>query len=505
VSEGNGGSNLNNVLQFGPGITASQITVTEDSTNDIYVTDGVTGDQVKLDNEMTNNIYGVQQVLFADGTSLSRAQLIALAIAGTAGANTIYGPPNGSSVFDGKGAPSGSQDKDIASGVGDTFIFDAGYGHLEVSEGNGGSNLNNVLQFGPGITASQITVTEDSTNDIYVTDGVTGDQVKLDNEMTNNIYGVQQVLFADGTSLSRAQLIALAIAGTTGANTIYGPPNGSSVFDGKGAPSGSQDKDISSGVGDTFIFDAGYGHLEVSEGNGGSNLNNVLQFGPGITASQITVTEDSSNSIYITDGVTGDQVKLDNEMTNNIYGVQQVLFADGTSLDKSQLQALETTGTTGADILYGAAGTDRFDGKGAPSGSSDTEIGKGGDDTYVFNRGYGQLNINNVAGTAAHGQLDFGPGLTEQDLWFVHSGNNLVIDRLGSSDSVTIQGWFTGTGSTLSEIVSSDGLKLDSQLSQLVSAMATYASANIGFNPLTATQMPTDSTLQNTIAASWHS
>jgi hypothetical protein len=35
--------------------------------------------------------------------------------------------------------------------------------------------------------------------------------------------------------------------------------------------------------------------------------------------------------------------------------------------------------------------------------------------------------------------------------------------------------------------------------------MATYASAHCGFNPTAAgTTMPTDTTLQNAISASWH-
>jgi hypothetical protein len=34
--------------------------------------------------------------------------------------------------------------------------------------------------------------------------------------------------------------------------------------------------------------------------------------------------------------------------------------------------------------------------------------------------------------------------------------------------------------------------------------MATYSANNPGFNPATATQMPTDSNLQSAIAAAWH-
>jgi hypothetical protein len=34
--------------------------------------------------------------------------------------------------------------------------------------------------------------------------------------------------------------------------------------------------------------------------------------------------------------------------------------------------------------------------------------------------------------------------------------------------------------------------------------MASYQSAHSSFNPTTASSMPTDTTLQNAIAASWH-
>ncbi len=88
---------------------------------------------------------------------------------------------------------------------------------------------------------------------------------------------------------------------------------------------------------------------------------------------------------------------------------------------------------------------------------------------------------------------------------FVGISTNLVIDRLGSTDQITIDGWFGSTSSAkLSEIKASDGLEIDSQVNQLVAAMAAYSSNNAGFNPMTATQMPSDTTLQTAITAAWH-
>jgi hypothetical protein len=47
-------------------------------------------------------------------------------------------------------------------------------------------------------------------------------------------------------------------------------------------------------------------------------------------------------------------------------------------------------------------------------------------------------------------------------------------------------------------------MKLDTHVAQLVSAMAAYSAANPGFDPTTATQMPTDPGVQSAVAAAWH-
>jgi hypothetical protein len=201
---------------------------------------------------------------------------------------------------------------------------------------------------------------------------------------------------------------------------------------------------------------------------------------------------------------TSDQIQLSGEMTNSEDGVQSVQFADGTVWTGQQLAFAANTGTTGSDTITGTPGNDILNGR----GGNDYIAGDGGNDTYIFNQGYGELTVNNASatGTSAAGQLDFGAGINENNLWFVQSGNNLAIDVLGSQDQVVVQNWFDSStpSAALSEIEGSDGLEIDSQVSQLVQAMATYSSNNPGFNPATATQMPSDTALQSAIASAWH-
>jgi len=163
------------------------------------------------------------------------------------------------------------------------------------------------------------------------------------------------------------------------------------------------------------------------------------------------------------------------------------------------------TGTAGNDTLTGGPGNEILNG----AGGSDTLIGGGGYDTYQFNSAFSHATINNTAAdgiTTSRGEIDFGAGLTEQNLWFAQSGNDLQIDVLGTTEQVTVAGWSAGNARAQVDSINTtaDGAKLDTGVAQLVSAMATYSAANPGFNPASATQMPNDAALQGAVAAAWH-
>ena len=106
----------------------------------------------------------------------------------------------------------------------------------------------------------------------------------------------------------------------------------------------------------------------------------------------------------------------------------------------------------------------------------------------------------------ASGEVDFtSASVTDENLWFQQSGNNLVVDLLGTTDQITLTNWYNGNAANQVQSFHANGLTLDTQVAQLVQAMATYATNNSGFNSQTATSMPTDTTLQNVTTAAWHS
>jgi Ca2+-binding RTX toxin-like protein len=210
-------------------------------------------------------------------------------------------------------------------------------------------------------------------------------------------------------------------------------------------------------------------------------------------------------------------------------GTSGVLLADAVFQGASQFQQADSlqnmqnlVGSSFNDTLVGAAGGNSILAAGmgndvvTGNGNNNTLIAGTGTDTLInsgsasffkYQPADGVTTIVNGSGgnAASSNELDFGGSLTDENLWLLQSGNNLQIDVMGTQNHVTIRNWFSGVGNTLSEITAG-GLKLDTQVAQLVQAMATFQTNNPGFDPTAPvnTAAPNDTSLQNAIAAAWH-
>jgi Ca2+-binding RTX toxin-like protein len=468
-----------NLLKLGTGIIAASTSVTVDSGGNIYLIDGVSGDRIKLDSMMTysgtlNSSAGVQQVQFADGTVWTAQQLVQMAhtVYGTAGADKLAGTLGGSNVFDGKGGG----DVETGNGRNDTFVFNQGYGSLEINEWDVDTRDVNVLAFGSGIDPSSLTVMADSGGNLYLHDGISGDMVTLDDLLTNNHYGVQQMQFADGTVWTRSQLVDAETTGTSAADKLYGS-TGADMFDGKGG----NDEAIGGGGNDTFVYNQGYGSLEINEHDITTSNVSDLTLGAGIVSSSVVVTGDSSGNVYIADGAVGDAIKIDSMMTSqgtlSTYdGVKQVQFADGSVWTAQQLvqMAHDVNGTVGADNLTGTLGGGNiFDGK----GGNDLETGNGRNDTFVFDQGYASLEISEWDwNTSDVNVLKLGPGITASALTVTgDSGGNLHIADDVSGDAIKIDGLLSNKYDGVQQVQFSDGTVWSR--AQLIAAETTGTSA----------------------------
>ncbi len=441
-----------NVLQLGAGIAVADVSVSTDRFGDILLIDTMTGDTVTLDNETSGAAYGVQSVVFADGTTWSRAYLMDAKIVGTTGSDNLRGTAGVADIIDGKGG----DDYEDGKGGNDTFVFNSGYGHLEISEYDSASGAANVLQLGTGITPSALTVSGDGWGDIFLTDGVSGDRITIDNEMSSAANGVQSVVFADGTTWSRQDLINKELSGTTGSNNIYGT-SGADTIDGHGGGDYAGGK----GGGDTFIYNTGYGHLEIDEYDTSGSPANSLHFGAGIDPATISIAADRWGDLFLTDGVSGDQVAIDNALTSNAYGVQSVVFADGTTWSRQDLITKEMTGTSGSNEIYGTPGADTMDGH----GGSDTLHGKGGGDVFIYNGGYGHLEIDEYDTTGAPANsLHLGTGILASDIVVTADRfSDLILTDGVSGDQITLDTMLANGNYGVQSVVFADGTAWSAQ------------------------------------------
>ena len=294
----------------------------------------------------------------------------------------------------------------------------------------------------------------------------------------------------------------------TGAIAAYKTANAVvNLEDGTATINGSETSDTLSGIteaaglaaNDTLI--GGEGDTTLF----GSVAGDTLEGGPGTTVASY-----ASNDLAINLGA-GTAMLAGGGASDTLIGITDgaVSGTDDTVTSDSGSDVLYSTGSD--NTLIGGSGADTL----STSGTGDTLVAGSGSSTllatgtgayYDFGTDSSTASILNGASgaTSAANTLDFGAGTNDEDLWFVQAGNDLDIDLVGTTKAVTVENWFSNGGAQLSEI-SADGLELDSQFNQLISAMATYEAANPAFNAQTATAMPTDTSLQSVIANSWHS
>jgi subtilisin-like proprotein convertase family protein len=217
--------------------------------------------------------------------------------------------------------------------------------------------------------------------------------------------------------------------------------------------------------------------------------NSIIDLRPGSTDSVIanrSLTIGNNATITSADGGDGNNTLIANNLGDFLYGGR------------------------GNDTLIGGTGNDTLDG----GAGSDTLIGGGGNDTYDFSANYGPLVIINGVSTNSgpSGTLAFGAGIDNAgnimfgpgNLWFSQSGNDLVIQVLGSTDEVTVKGWFANTCNMLQFLELPDGSAIETPaINALATAMSAYQTSNPTFGSQTATAMPSNATLLATLQQVW--
>ena len=139
-------------------------------------------------------------------------------LSGAAGDDRMLGGDDDDSLSGGTGNDrlTGGAGADLLTGhVGDdVYIFARGFGQDIVREGDasGAGGGTDRIEFASGIAPSEITVWKaDANNDLLLSIAGTMDRVRLDGALTNSAMQIEQVVFANGTSWTWSQLVAMSV------------------------------------------------------------------------------------------------------------------------------------------------------------------------------------------------------------------------------------------------------------------------------------------------------
>ncbi|NMY12672.1 S8 family serine peptidase [Pseudomonas veronii] len=346
--------------------------------------------------------------------------------------------------------------------------------------------------------------------------------------------------------------------GGSGNDVLYGNTRNDSLYGGDGDDSlyGGEGNDIlvggagrdylAGGVGDdTYVWDDAGLASEIHEnaGEGGDTIQSAVDLDLGkfgnIENGQLT----GNATLTLTGNEVGNRLSGNGRGSrlvglggNDVYvidGPDSIIEAAGggydtilTTLSVLQLAAnvevlvsmgtgLQLTGNgldnelhgdAGNNVLYGQAGDDLLNagiGDDTLNGGRGNDLlyGGGGNDMYVFNRGDGQDTIINglVDTTPPAGTLLFGNDVNARQLWFSRSGDNLLVEVMGTEDRVILKNWYAKQANRLERILAGDGVALY-QIDGLVQAMAAYRAAHPGFNPQTGFEIPDDASLRSALS-----
>ena len=438
-STSSGGANL---LKFGEGIDASMLQIYDrDNALMVYV-DGY--GEINIKGMLGKNPAGVESFAFANGETWDLLKILSQLKPATEGNDNAVGTWR-DDTYDGRGG----WDSFNGHGGNDIIIFNQGYGTLIIKEQQDYSAAVPTvaeLRFGAGTLSDDLSVTANEDGHVVIRNITNGDLVILDSMAALSDHGVDVVRFANGESWSREQVMHKLMDGTSGDDYLIGGSS-ADLLDG----GGGNDIIVGGGGGDTFVFQRGYGHLQIVEYDDALVPDNILKL-VDIDAHQLSAAI-ISQGLVITDGESGDQIVM-----SDPGQIQRLQFDDGSTWLMDRLLELTSIGTTQSDTLRGL--DDRaqvFDGK----GGGDWIIDYGAaNDTFVYNPGYGELQL--TAYSIDNTTLHLGGGLAVEDLLFTFENTNLVIRDGHAGDRITVDNfeYFQDVG--FSQILFDDGSTLSS-------------------------------------------
>ncbi|WP_420475452.1 calcium-binding protein [Noviherbaspirillum sp. ST9] len=411
---------------------------------------------------------------------------------------------------DGRDTLDGGAGNDTLAGGngGDTYKFARGSGQDTISEDDYTTSELDTIEV--DALPSEVTLLRDDNNLILRINGTTDTLTVTGWFHDSGRFRVEQLRFSDNTLWGVSKLLDTASAsiGTAGAETLYGNSEANVIsglggndiligyggddtllggdgddnlngHDGRDTLDGGAGNDTLAGGngGDTYKFARGSGQDTISEDDYTTSEADTIEVDA--LASEITLVRDENNLILRINGTTDTLTVTGWFHDSGRFRVEQLRFSDNTLWGVSKLldTASVTIGTAGGDTLYGSNGTDLIDGRGGNDvligyGGDDTLLGGDGDDnlnghdgrdtldggagndtlaggnsgdTYKFARGSGQDTIVEDDYTTSEAdtiEVDALPS----EITLLRDANNLILRINGTTDTLTVSGWFQDSG-----------------------------------------------------------
>ncbi len=493
-------ANKTDAIEFAADILPADIIVTR-SGSDLILSLKNSTDKITVSGYFQNDgvtPYALEQIRFADGTSWSLDQIKTMTVVTTDGNDFIWGY---------------ATDDMLNGGLGDDSLY--------------GQAGNDTLQGGMGADSLS---------------GEGGDDTLLGDAGNDYLYGgagTDQLSGGEGSDYLTAGEGDDTLLGDAGADTLYGDI-GNDLLDG-----GTGNDYLIGGDGsDTYRFSRGWGQDSINNYDSSVNKTDAIEFAADILPADIIVTRSGSDLILSLKN-SADKITVSGYFQNDgdtPYAMSMVRFDDGTqwSIERVKVMAafISTDGSdtltgyasgdrisgaqgndtlnglagddvlngdegndnlyggTGKDILEGGKGSDFLygeDGDDILDGGSgnDTLEGGYGSDTYRFAKGHGQDSINNGTSTKSVSEVDVVhvDGLKPDELRFLRSADDLVIQIKATGDTLTVRSHFKQDGAStyaIDQLIFADGTAWDGaqiksavlEASENADTLTGYASAD---------------------------
>jgi Ca2+-binding RTX toxin-like protein len=499
-----------NRVVFGSGIRPQDIIVTGDnastpgSSGNLYLSVFGGADKLTVRNWFNEYNRAVATFEFADGTVWQAADVLSRYyqlergghMVGSQFADTLHGDSTNDQIYGGGGNDTidagsgndemfGDEGNDVLyggagndalfGGVGDDrYVFERGFGHDVVADFDRVNGSHDVIEFGAGIEASEVSVSRTG-SDIVLTLAGGADSLSI-RWYGNPGFKIEEIRFADGTAWTADDLQARAdgtvtIRGTEGDDQLEGNDRINRIV-------GEAGNDRLGGFGGVDLLEGGDGDDTLDGGadadcllggagkdllDGGASADEMSGGGDDDTY----VVDDADDLVFEAGGEGKDLVRsaIDYALPDNVEDLEltgQAVAGSGNALDNRLL------GNAAGNLLYGGAGNDTLAG-----GFGDDQLdGGAGDDVYLYARGDGSDVISDTDGS--DGNVDtvrFDASVSSADIKVtMDTGDNsewparnlyLTIEPTG--EVITLQDWLAGTDSRIERVEFADGSSWDAR------------------------------------------